>query len=98
MFNFSDFIYNQEAQGQQEFVNSTALPKDGDWAALAAMGVVRGEEVDNLFCEAVLPNGWKKIGGSDHQWSTLVDEKMRIKADIFYKSSFHDRKAFFKIR
>jgi hypothetical protein len=94
---FSDFIYAQEAQGQQSLVNSTRLPKRGDWDSLGAMGVVRGADVDDLFCEATLPAGWQKVATDHSMWSSLMDENGNEKASIFYKAAFYDRDAFFNI-
>jgi hypothetical protein len=97
MPNFADFIYRQESAGQANLVNSTHLPKNGDWNALSAMGIVRGADVDDLFCEATLPHGWKKIATDHSMWSSLVDETGAEKASIFYKAAFYDRDAFFNI-
>lgn len=77
-------------------VNSTRLPRKGDWQALKAMGVVRGPDVDRLFCEAFLPSGWE-IVEVHYYWSSLRDQNGVEKASIFYKDAFYDNDAFFDI-
>jgi hypothetical protein len=89
-------IEAQEARGQQEFVNSTQLPDQGsDNKCWEAMGVVFGEPTpgDQLFRAATLPEGWKKVATDHAMWSDLVDDKGRVRANIFYKAAFYDRNA-----
>jgi len=86
-----------EAQGQREFVQSDVLPnmKPEERTALEAAGVVFGEPVksDDLFVYVTLPTGWRKQVTEHSMWSELLDERGRVRAAIFYKSSFYDRKA-----
>ena len=88
-------IQAQEAAGQRSFVANTYLPKDmrGDRHIFEAMGIVFGEQVDDLFVEAQLPPGWKKVATGHSMWSHLVDERGRERASIFYKAAFYDRSA-----
>ena len=89
-------IEAQEAQGQQDFVASTTLPIEvnhGTREDFEAMGVVFGESVDDLFCEAQLPEGWEKKPTDHSMWSDLVDDKGRKRGSIFYKAAFYDRRA-----
>ncbi len=95
MSEFADLILAQEAQGQKTLVKSTHLPKKGDWEALSLMGVQRGLDVDDLFCEAILPSGWQKIPTDHSMWTNLVDERGTPRVAIFYKATFYDRDAFF---
>ncbi|MEE8368270.1 MAG: hypothetical protein V3S30_08125 [Thermoanaerobaculia bacterium] len=56
-------------------------------------GLVFGKPVkdDEIWVEAILPDGWK-IESTDHSmWSKLVDDKGRARALIFYKAAFYDR-------
>jgi len=93
-------IEAQEKQGQKNFINSTTLPKDirgarneNPHVILANFGIVFGEDADDLFCYVSLPNGWKKVPTNHSMWSDLIDEKGRVRANIFYKAAFYDRSA-----
>lgn len=88
-------IEQQEAQGQQNLVQSTTLPINGDWEVLERWGVVKGEPIDQLFCHCTLPDGWTKAPTDHSLWSSLVDARGLIRASIFYKAAFYDRDAFF---
>lgn len=97
-------IYAQEAQGQREVVNSTALPTDlgnGDDTDqdYEALGFVFGEvnPVDPLFRQATLPQGWTKQGTEHSMWSKIVDERGIERVSIFYKAAFYDRRAFMRL-
>ena len=88
-------IERQEAEGQEEFVNSSTLPKeciDCSRKQFESMGIVFGKEMDDgLFIECELPDGWEKIPTDHSMWSKLVDDKGRERARIFYKAAFYDR-------
>jgi len=89
-------IEAQEAQGQQDFVASETLPIECNFCKreqLEAMGIVFGEEIDDLFIEARLPEGWEKAPTDHSMWSKLIDEQGRERAAIFYKAAFYDRSA-----
>ena len=90
-------IERQEAQGQQDFVTSETLPKNMIHGCtkekLESMGIVFGEEADDIFIYCQLPEGWKKVPTDHSMWSKLVDEKGRKRAAIFYKAAFYDRNA-----
>lgn len=90
-------IEAQEARGQEELVDSTQLPTvvRGDKAVLEAEGVVFGEPLPNdpIFCDATLPEGWAKRPTDHSMWSELVDATGTVRAKIFYKAAFYDRKA-----
>lgn len=98
-----DAIIRQEKQGQQELVNSTQLPlklndRDKTDTALveyAKMGIIvtGWTKVDELFGTFILPKGWKKVATDHDMYVDLVDDKGRVRASIFYKASFYDRKA-----
>jgi hypothetical protein len=96
-----DAIRNQEATGQQSFVNSDTLPTEmgqDDRKVLQKAGVKFGKPVpgDGLFTYVTLPQGWHKDGSSHDMWSYLVDDKGRKRASIFYKAAFYDRRAFLR--
>ena len=94
-------IEASESRGQAELVNSTQLPTKvhGDKAKLEAAGIVFGDrcEGDPLFCEATLPDGWKKEATGHSMWSMLVDADRKERASIFYKAAFYDRDAFMSV-
>ena len=86
----------QEARDQQDFVNSTTLPRECigcDQSQLETMGIRYGKIVDDQFVEADLPEGWAKVPTNHSMWSKLVDEQGRERAAIFYKAAFYDRHA-----
>lgn len=89
-------ITRQEAQGQRDLVNSAVLPKRGIGCTreqIAAMGIVFGEDADDIFVNVTLPDGWKKVPTSHSMWSDLLDAQGRKRAHIFYKAAFYDRNA-----
>lgn len=95
---FSGGIEAQEAAGQAELASSSSLPTEcyGDTKkALEAAGVAFGEAFsdDALFCPVTLPTGWKIKPTSHSMHCDLVDDKGRVRAGIFYKAAFYDRKA-----
>jgi len=93
-------IEAQEAGGQRDFVMSEVLPKECNFCdrkQLEQMGIVFGEESDDLFINVQLPDGWKKIPTDHSMWSKLVDEQGRERARIFYKAAFYDRKAYISL-
>lgn len=87
-------IEAQERRGQQAFVQSSQLPKDGcDRAQMAALGIQIGEDIDDLFVSAVFPEGWR-LQATDHSMhSNLLDNQGRKRAGVFYKAAFYDRSA-----
>lgn len=92
----SQAILNQEARGQSRLVSSEVLPKDIRGATretFEQMGIVFGEDADDLFVHVTLPDGWKKEATDHSMWSKLLDEKGRERASIFYKAAFYDRSA-----
>lgn len=89
-------IEAQEARGQRELVNTDSLPTDCDnREALEMHGVKFGKPYgdDPLFCDATLPAGWKKQATDHSMHSQLVDDKGRVRARIFYKAAYYDRRA-----
>ena len=89
-------IEAQEAQGQRDIVPNTTLPKEFlycEKSQFEAMGIVFGEDADDLFINVTLPDGWKKRPTDHSMWSKLVDDKERVRARIFYKAAFYDRSA-----
>ncbi len=93
-------IEQQEAEGQRDFVANTTLPIKCSGCVreqFEKMGIVFGEEVDDLFIAAELPEGWKKAATGHSMWSELVDPRGGVRAQIFYKAAFYDRDAFLNI-
>ena len=90
----SDYITGMEAAGQQQLVNSTALPIDcRNREAFEALGFVFGDPVDDLFVNVTLPTGWSKKGSDHAMWSHVVDERGLNRVAVFYKAAFYDRRA-----
>jgi|GEM_PF-807945 len=99
----SGAIENQEARGQQSFVNSADLPAAVNTGAgkemddvLVGWGIKLGEPYphDPIFRPVELPEGWKKKPTDHSMWNRLVDDKGRERAKVFYKAAFYDRSAF----
>jgi hypothetical protein len=100
----------QEKLGQNDFVESATLPVDGlEWRFnrgdryevspkqyLESIGFVFGE-IDDIFIDVQLPEGWK-IKPSEHSmWSYMEDANGNERAGIFYKAAFYDRSAHFDL-
>ena len=98
-------IEAQEAQGQQTLVNSTNFPKnpnsyssvnkEDSWDYLKSLGFEILEEIDDLFCEVNMPEGWTKEATDHSMWSYVLDANGVKRLSIFYKAAFYDRDAFF---
>lgn len=91
-------IERAEAQGQKDLVNSADLPKKIDGVTRVQitenLGIVFGDDVNDLFVSVTLPDGWEKRATDHSMWSELVDDKGRVRAMMFYKAAFYDREAF----
>ena len=88
-------IEAQEAAGQATFCAQEILPKDhGDREAYEALGFRFGEDYDDIFVNASLPSGWAKRATDHSMWSDIVDENGTVRARVFYKAAFYDRRAF----
>lgn len=100
-------IEAQEADGQKSLMQSSQLPVEGSPGhymygredpksdeAWSVTGIEFGPvEEGELFRNAMLPAGWKKVPTDHAMWSHLVDDKGRVRASIFYKAAFYDQKA-----
>lgn len=88
-------IIEQEKRGQRKQVNSSTLPQEmrGGRAAYEALGVTFGADVDDIFIEAILPDGWTKRATDHQMWSEVVDETGKVRIKVFYKAAFYDRSA-----
>lgn len=95
IFGSSRSIEMQESRGQKELVESQVLPTEG---LDKIHGIVIGDKVpgDPMFTYVTLPEGWKKESTDHSMWSSLVDDKGRVRASIFYKAAFYDRSAFIR--
>lgn len=89
-------IERQEAEGQKDFVANQTLPihfNSGAKEDLELYGLVFGNEVDDLFQQVQLPEGWRKKGTDHSMWSSLLDEQGRARAMLFYRAAFYNRSA-----
>lgn len=96
------FIERMEARGQRELVaqaqGSALIKLPSQFSGreyLKAAGVIFGEpdKSDPLFATCTVPDGWKIVPTDHSMGSNLVDDKGRIRASIFYKAAFYDRRA-----
>lgn len=91
-------IERQEAAGQAELCMSDVLPTQGIEKVrkmIESNGGSIGDHVpkDPMFRNVKLPPGWKKQASDHSMWSSLIDDKGRKRAAIFYKAAFYDRSA-----
>lgn len=90
-------IERMEALGQKAIVASADLPKDmaphTQEEVTKHTGIMFGDEVNDLFVAVTLPEGWQKRGTDHSMHSELVDNQGRVRAGIFYKAAFYDRRA-----
>jgi len=99
MFGSPERLIEHEQQGQRELVNSTQLPRQGlmnareMWERIGIKINDADPGSDPLFVQVTLPEGWSKRAADHHMWSDLVDDKGRVRARIFYKAAFYDRRA-----
>ena len=95
----SDDIEASESAGQKMMIDSTQIPKDGDWEILKSWGVSILGDADDLFYNAQLPGGWE-LRSNGHALNTdLIDDRGRKRAALFYKAAHYDRRAeFFAIK
>ncbi len=95
----SEEIFDRQAKRKQRnFTKSEKLPIIGDKYSnnegltykdkLTAMGIVVGDNIDDLFMSVVLPEGWS-IKSTDHSmYLNLVDNKGYKRASIFISLPF----------
>jgi hypothetical protein len=102
-------IERQEKEGQREFVASDTLPtmirhhtaypsdeeRQENLHMLREMGIEVGDPFkdDELFMPARLPKGWKKCSTTHPMYSHIVDDKGRLRIEVFYKAAYYDRRA-----
>ena len=89
-------ILEAEAAGQAELVErSNRLPRESNLSRdyMKSLGIAFGDDVDELFVHVVLPEGWKIEPTGHSMWSNLMDADGEIRAEIFYKAAFYDRRA-----
>lgn len=93
----SDYIERLEAEGQRQLLKSTKLPVDmsGERDKFEALGFVFGEvdPNDELFVDAVLPEGWNRKETDHSMWTKIVDDRGFERVGVFYKAAFYDRRA-----
>lgn len=102
MNNLSKLIEAQESAGQNRIVKSCELPAKANpydefdpKAEYEKMGIkVIGPSKDPLFLDVQLPEGWSKRATDHPMWNDLIDANGGIRANFFYKASFHDRDSF----
>lgn len=94
-------IERQEAAGQAKLVKSadrlpTAVnyPYDTTISEVSEkLGIQLGSIIDDVFIEATFPKGWHLKPTEHSMWSSLIDDRGRKRASIFYKAAFYDYNA-----
>jgi hypothetical protein len=97
-------IEESEARGQQQLVESQAIPVRWGMGAgepaeldakLAELGFELGDPYpdDDLFRPAKLPEGWGKAATGHSMHSDILDERGFARIGVFYKAAFYDRRA-----
>lgn len=93
----SGFIEAQERAGQRDLIEAEQLPADmgRDRAVFEAMGIViiGPTKNDPLFVDVRLPAEWKKRATGHSMHNELLDARGNVRASIFYKAAFYDRRA-----
>ena len=97
-FGTSNAILIQENEGQKNFCKASILPVNLDPLnknnnvktilenyGIKFLGIV---EKDPIFQYVELPSGWKIVSTNHSMWNELLDNKHRIRANIFYKAAF----------
>lgn len=98
VFGLNDFESNLESQGQQEFLQANIMPIESYfWDQLIALGAKKGKEVDELFVECELPQGWYRKPSGNACRINLFDERNIIRGKIFYDACFWRRAANFEL-
>ncbi len=92
-------IEQQERNGQSQLAASSQLPSDGIEQVAKELGVtvIGYSNNDTLFCDVILPPGWRIVPTDHAMWSHLCDDAGAKRASIFYKAAFYDRKAFIRL-
>lgn len=95
-------ILASEKADQDTVVNSDILPRfvgmsQDSKPKLESIGIQVIGVHDDLFYNVILPDGWYKEGTDHSMWSSLFDENHKLRASIFYKAAFYDRKAHIQI-
>lgn len=87
--------FNYVKDGESGFETMDEWFSHPDDPQFAELGFVLGDRVpgDDLFRYGTLPEGWRKVGTSHDMHSTIVDERGRERASVFYKAAFYDRRA-----
>lgn len=89
-------IEAQEAAGQQDVAGGEMVPRIIRGATkkeLTKLGFEFLGELDEIFHKAKLPKGWSIRPTSHSMHSDLIDSKGSVRAAIFYKAAFYDRRA-----
>jgi hypothetical protein len=98
-----DEVTKKEFEAQALFVlNPSLLPIElrGNCTVedFEKIGVKLGPEIDKVFTTAQLPSGWYKTCVLNNQfWSTLNDEKDRVRVELFYAYDFGDLRAHMRL-
>jgi hypothetical protein len=104
--NPSDILISKENQGQSWVRDTVKIPRKNGYRSfvnesidvLKSLGITVTETPnDELFFDAVLPEGWRIEPTEHHMWSDVIDEKGVKRISMFYKAAFYDRDAFYKI-
>lgn len=88
-------IQAQEKAGQALLVASTNMPKElrPNREAFERAGFMFGADIDAVFVNATLPNGWSRAATNHDMHSEILDEHGRKRVSVFYKAAFYDRRA-----
>ena len=90
-------IEAMEAHGQRKLVEANSLlpikTNVPDDEITRKTGIIFGAKHDELFVNVTLPKGWE-LRATDHSMhSELFDADGDLRASIFYKAAFYDRRA-----
>lgn len=96
-----DHVIGLERAGQQHLIAQNLLPAVAtrrDWKTLRRWGFrQQGPAEDPLFSQVTFPDGWKLQACGAARWCVLVDPSGTHRAEIFYKATPYDRRAFLRV-
>lgn len=88
-------IEAQEKAGQTDLVASANMPREmkPNRKAFEKVGFRFLAEIDDIFIEAKLPDGWMRSATDHSMHSDILDSIGRQRVSVFYKAAFYDRRA-----
>lgn len=94
----TDSLHNSEAAATHNIAKLPNQLRYAEWSDLVRWGILRCGAQNKYFCEVALPSGWSVRPGEAADWQELVDDKGRVRADIYSCHNFASTRAFMALR